>query len=104
MLTRAFTDKIVFDLVMENHIPIPNGKFGCAPCLDSFIGYINPEIMDQAIDSHGFIGVAHYPDFPNRLPNEIGAMGNMRIVLDKSIDPLKIAVETVTRKEFTIGE
>ncbi len=102
MLTRAFIDKIVRDLVMEGFVPGPQDKYGAAPCRDSFIGYINSSLYKDAQDCNGFIPVLMYPFAGVELPNEIGAIGNMRIVLDKKIDPSKIAVDSISRREFNI--
>lgn len=99
MLTRATIDKIVLEKMKDDTIPLP---YGGGPYRDSFIGYINPVLKDQVLNTNGFIPVYCYPDSTKALNNEVGAVGNMRIVLDENIDQTKMIVDAISRREFKI--
>src|SRR6266850_6529564 len=98
MLTRDRVDSIVVGLIEKElypaHIQLESNedKYGCAPVRDAFIGEINPELKEQVENTMaGYIPIESYP-LESKLENEIGAAGNMRLVLNKEVPVDKIRV------------
>ena len=108
MLTRNRIDEIILKLFQEQFAPgsqdeYPQDGYGCAPVCDSFMGYIHPSRAHEAEKCNGFIPVESYPVQPLK-ENEIGAVGNMRILISNKVDRSEIVVKSVTHTQFKIQE
>ncbi len=107
-LERKDIDSIVCHLLENSVLLYGEGKDGDT-CEDvqfcgcrirqAYLLKIHPALVQEVVDVAGFIGVKYYPSRKHVLPYEIGLIGNLRIIVDASLE--KFVVPAVPHEHET---
>ena len=57
-----------------------------APVTSSYIMYIHPALIEETMSIMGWIGIKMYPNRSSALCNEVGSVGNIRVIIDSSLE------------------
>lgn len=95
-VTRKDTDELVRNMLMTNKFTIfdkdPEEKFGGSPVRQSFFLVIHPDLVSWFILVPGFISADFYPNQRAKVKGELGAVGNLRLIVDNTI-PREIRID-----------
>ncbi len=68
------------------------------PIMDFIFVYLNSEFEQNIVNAEGFIDINSYPTEEYVRPNEIGIIGNCRIILDDKIKGFKVDINPLIKE------
>ena len=70
--------------------PGATGEYGASPIRETYFCFVDKALVYDMINCDRFIGLAKYPESVKPMQNEIGAIGNFRILLCHMPPTLKV--------------
>ena len=87
-LTRELLYSIVMNLLQSDFETISSeekDKYGCAPLFDCFYLHVSAEGIAMIEKLPGWVSVDEYPNKALISENEVGCIGNLRVILNNSM-------------------
>jgi hypothetical protein len=75
-------------LLFEEDKERENRLFGGCPVRQSYLLLIHPDLVEDMTKVGGFLSSKNYPLRTGHIPNEIGCIGNLRIIGDSGLSDL----------------